>query len=99
MKWRIEPAARLELVDAASWYDAAKLGLGADFLDEFEAGLRRIEELPNAWHALGDQLRRYRLKRFPYGIIYHVGEGEIVVIAVAHLHREPGYWYARLKKP
>jgi len=99
MKWRIEAEARAELEAAVEWYEAARQGLGARFLDEFENGIRAIAAMPHAWHPLGDDLRRFRLRRFPYGIIYldRAEEAEeIVIIAVAHLHRRPGYWRHRL---
>jgi hypothetical protein len=37
------------------------------------------------------------MQRFPYGIVYELSEIEIVLIAVAHLHREPEYWRSRLQ--
>lgn len=40
-------------------------------------------------------LRRSLLARFPYGLIYTVEEQSVIVIAVAHLHREPRYWMDR----
>jgi hypothetical protein len=43
--------------------------------------------------------RRYSTlsdERFPYGIIYELSEDEIVIIAVAPLHREPEYWRSRV---
>jgi toxin ParE2 len=67
------------------------------FVREVDAGLQRVAESPNAWHPLSQRLRRYRLNRFPYGIIYQVRKNEILVIAVAHLHRRPEYWRHRLK--
>jgi hypothetical protein len=65
---------------------------------EVRDGLKRVTELPNAWHRLGPRIRRYRLKRFPYGIVYAPLPEEIAVIAVMHLHRNPGYWTKRLKQ-
>jgi len=41
-------------------------------------------------------LRRCLLSRFPYGIIYGVDSETIIVVAVAHLHREPRYWIDRI---
>jgi hypothetical protein len=35
------------------------------------------------------------LKRFPFGVIYSVEGQDVIVIAVAHLHRKPGYWTSR----
>ena len=34
--------------------------------------------------------------RFPYSLVYGIDEETVVVIAVAHLHREPRYWVDRL---
>jgi plasmid stabilization system protein ParE len=95
MKWHIQAAAEAEVEEATRWYEAIREGLGAEFLDEFDAGIQRIAEFPHAWHPLGGSTRQHRLNRFPYGIIYQVREDEIVIFAVAHLHRQPGYWRKR----
>lgn len=97
MKWHIEAAAQIEVDDAADWYEAARVGLAAEFLDEFEAAVRRISEFPRAWPTIGERTRQHRLNRFPYGVVYRVREDEIVILAVAHLHRGPGYWRSRLE--
>ncbi len=96
MRVRILPAAKTEIEEAADWYEVAREGLAARFLDELDTGLRRIAEHPNAWHPLSPRVRRYRLNRFPYGIIYHLCEDEVLVVAIAHLHRHPGYWRHRV---
>jgi toxin ParE2 len=57
----------------------------------------RIERFPEAWHPLSEGIRRCRLGRFPYGLIYAMDNSDIVVLAVAHLHRRPDYWRDRLK--
>ena len=36
------------------------------------------------------------MKRFPYTIVYTEFAEEILIIAVAHTSREPGYWRRRL---
>lgn len=43
-------------------------------------------------------MRRCRLSRFPYGLIYAIENADTLVLAVAHLHREPDYWRDRLKR-
>ena len=58
----------------------------------------RIARFPEAWHLLGEGIRRRRLSGFPYGLIYSVDKGDILVLAVAHLHRRPDYWRDRLKR-
>ena len=36
------------------------------------------------------------MTRFPYGVMYGIDEDTIIVIAVAHLHRDPRYWIDRI---
>ena len=95
MKAILAEAARHELADAIAYYDAQGQGLGNSFLDEFLEAVSRIEELPEAWQQLSRNTRRCRLKRFPYGLIYRVRGDVALIIAVAHLHREPDYWRGR----
>ena len=47
---------------------------------------------------LGERMRRCLLRRFPYGLIYHEELGDILNVAMAHLHRQPEYWRDRLKR-
>lgn len=38
-----------------------------------------------------------KVRNFPYGIVYHVVRDKVVIVAVMHLTRRPGYWKSRLK--
>jgi hypothetical protein len=71
--------------------------LGEEFRDEAWETVRRIKKFPEAWHLLGGSIRRCQMQRFPYGIIYEASGDEIVIIAIAHLHRKPEYWRLRLE--
>lgn len=97
MNIRLLSPALLELDEATAWYCAKSQGLDQRFLTEIETALARIQEWPTAWHSLGRGLRRYRLQTFPYGVIYAVRKDEIIIVAIAHLHRDPQYWRERLK--
>jgi plasmid stabilization system protein ParE len=90
-----DPAARDELAEAVAWYDQQREGLGDAFLIEVKRAARRIIEHPQAWSKLSRRTRRCRLARFPYGVIYQPLTNEIRILAVAHLHRKPGYWQDR----
>ncbi len=98
MKVRLLDIAELELDDAWAWHEAQAPGLGERFLVEIRAGRDLIAAFPQSWHPLGDGVRRFRLKRFPYGMIYVADPAEIVVLAVAHHHRDPEYWRGRLAR-
>lgn len=91
-------AAEAELDQAFHYYYEGELpGLGAEFLVEVSFVVDRVAEFPEAWQELVPGVRRCRLNRFPYGVVYVRRRNEIVVLAVAHLHREPENWLDRLK--
>lgn len=91
------PEAEQEMIEAALYYQSQTSGLGVDFLSEVEHALKFIIESPNTYPILKGELRRRLLRRFPFGILYRVDPEEIVVTAVAHLRRRPGYWKKRRK--
>ena len=96
MKINFLEIAQMELDDAIEYYNYESPGLGDNFLIEVLNALDRIDEFPEAWHPCSKRTRRCQTRRFPYGIIYQVREHEILVVAVANLHRKPDYWKDRI---
>ena len=97
MNVRVLEVAQQELDEAIAYYNSQAPGLGDAFLLEAVATIDRIRRFPQAWHPLGESTRRCRLRRFPYGLIYHEDKGEVLIVAVAHSHRRPDYWRDRVK--
>ena len=96
---RFHEAASDEAEAAVRWYNERVPGLGDDFRIELVSGVERIIEAPLAWtvSAYDPRARRYLLARFPYSVVYVVHENEdIVIAAVAHAKRRPGYWRERM---
>ena len=92
-----DPAAAQELQDAIDYYAAISQRLSGRLLDDVEATVGRIEQMPHAWPPVRRGLRRCLLSIFPYQIIYRI-EGETIrVLAVAHHRRRPGYWRKRIE--
>lgn len=84
------------------WYEGRQPGLGHDFFIELDRAFAMILEPPGTWplwpglpETLG--IRRFLLARFPFGIAYDFSGADVIVYAVAHLSRRPGYWKDRLK--
>ena len=87
--------AEAELQDAAAWYDERSPGLGNRFVRAVRTRIGDIADAPQRW-PLAAGTRRVLLGRFPYVLVYReVSEHEIEIVAVAHLHRRPGYWSPR----
>jgi hypothetical protein len=96
MKFRLLLPAAGELRSAARYYERQMSGLGHDFITEVRATIFRITQWPEAWQSLDAEIRRCRTQRFPFGIIYAVENGEVLVISVMHLHRHPDSWRKNL---
>jgi plasmid stabilization system protein ParE len=92
---RFLEVARTELRDAVRFYEAQRPGLGAEFRDEVRSTIERIKHLPEAWQLLSEHTRRCRTRLFPYGVIYRVESKNILIVAIAHLHRHPEHWKDR----
>lgn len=85
-----------EMTEASVFYEAATSGLGAGFLNEIQRAINILREHPELGQPIGRGLRRALLHRFPFSLIYAVKVGEILVVAIAHQRRRPGYWRGRL---
>jgi hypothetical protein len=69
--------------------------LDDEFLAGIEQGIDAIQDRPQTWPIFAGAARRYLVHRFPYGIVYVCEQGWILVLAIMHLHRKPGYWADR----
>lgn len=89
MKVRFLSPASIELDEAIRYYDHQLPGLGFRFFQEVKAAINRITLMPEAWTKIGEQTRRCLIKGFPYAVHYIAEQDEILITAVAHLHRDP----------
>lgn len=83
------------MIDAARFYESAADGLGGDFLDDIQHAIDSIRTQPEVGSPVAQGFRRTLVRRFPYSIIYVVEPGQIVVAAIAHQRRRPGFWQGR----
>ncbi len=90
------PAAREEFLEAVDYYAGDSATLGADFLAEVEHAVERIARFPNQGSPYLSGTRRVLLHRFPFSIVYEAKPDDLLIVAVAHQHRRPGYWLNRL---
>jgi hypothetical protein len=96
VKVRLLTLAQQEVDEAYLWFEEQLEGKGVDFLDEFDRVVRLVKAFPLASTEIEPEIRRCLFARFPYSLIYGIEQETIVVIAVAHCHREPHYWVERL---
>jgi toxin ParE1/3/4 len=97
MRLRIHRLAVAEIDHEVDYYESRHVGLGAALEDEIDAVIELILRLPLAaprWRSREDR-RVAVLDRFPFTIPYQIKGDEIVVLALAHTSRRPGYWGRR----
>lgn len=89
------PAARLEFIEASDWYEARARGLGSAFERETDRQVARIAENPMQFPIIMADVRRVRLRRFPYSLFYRISDEAVFVIACFHASRDPRVWQSR----
>ena len=92
MNLRISEFAQEELNDGVFYYELQQPGLGIRFKREVQDSINRIKRNPNTWPKERGEVRKYLLHKFPYKILYSIQDQDIVILAIAHQHRRPGYW-------
>ena len=93
---RLLTEASNEIAETVAFYEKCQSGLGAAFAVEFERTVQLVQQYPESGRSLGSRFRQMLTNRFPFALIYAEREQELLVIAVAHTSRKPGYWKDRL---
>ena len=89
--------AEQEFIEAALWYESKEPGLGVKFRNELAHVIARIAEDPFLWRERPAGYRRVNCPVFPYYVAYVTRNNLIIIIAIAHGHRKPGYWKTRVE--
>jgi len=97
MRFEFHPDALAEYADAARYYAGCQAGLELRFIACVESAIRRILENPGRGSFFDRDARRCLTHIFPYAILYTIEPDYVLIVAVMHCHREPGFWRTRLK--
>ena len=92
---KLHPEAQIEYLEALRWYREQSLIAARRFETEFDTAIGTIQAAPERWAQYFEGSRRFLLHRFPFGIVDESSPGVILVVAVAHVRRRPGYWRDR----
>jgi plasmid stabilization system protein ParE len=92
-----------EYEDAILYYELARPGLGDGFVREVEAALALTLEYPEIGTPVADtppelKVRRQLIRRFGVEVDYMIESDTILVVALFHCKRRPGYWAQRLTR-
>ena len=99
MTWKFHPEALAEYREATLYYAQRDPALALRFVETVEDAIRRIREAPERRRVLDEDVRRCLTRVFPYGALYTIEPEDILIVAVMHCGREPGYRKRRVTTP
>jgi len=99
MRYAFHPDALEEYDEAARWYAEREPAVGLRFIAAVEDAIDQILDSPTRWRVVDEDVRRCLTRVFPYGVLYTIEPEFVLIVAVMHCSREPGYWKLRLTKP
>jgi toxin ParE1/3/4 len=95
MRFQFHPEARAEYREAALFYARQRRGLGVKFAEEIETAISQIVANPRQFRIKEEEVRCCLTRRFPYALLYTIEPERVLIVAVMHGSREPGYWKHR----
>ena len=84
-------AARQEYLQAGSYYAQVDSEIAGRFYEEIERLILEIRQDPQRFRIFEGKVRRHFSTFFPYAVLFLDRPGSIVIIAVMHMKRAPGY--------
>lgn len=91
------PEAEREVIDAWQWYSAIDEQLGERFKIELSRVEAQVQRAPETWDHYLHGTQAFRFKGFPFVLCYLNLKNRIIVVALVHARRRPGYWAHRVK--
>lgn len=92
----LHPLAQDEYEMAVRWYQSRNRRAGERLARAIERLLVEIGRHPERYSWYDDEHREAPVAHYPYNLVYKVLEsGSVLVVAVAHSSREPGFWQGR----
>lgn len=96
LPYRFASAAEEELAKSILFYRDISPELADDFVTQLDRVIELLRRSPKLGTLGDDDLRKFPLTRFPFNIHYRIESETIVIYAVAHQSRRPGYWRSRI---
>ena len=88
-------AAEEELLSEITYLELRLPGLGRRFYREVQRAEKVLAQFPESGREISPGLRKCALRAFPFSLIYSIEKDSLLILAVAHQRRRPGYWLGR----
>jgi toxin ParE1/3/4 len=88
-------AAEEELLSEIAYFELHLPGLGRRFYTEVQRVEKLLAQFPQSGQEISPGARKYAMRAFPFSLIYSIEKDSLLILAVAHQRRRPGYWLRR----
>lgn len=96
-KIEISAEAENDFDSSYSFYYDESPGLANQFYRRINTGLENIKKSPHTYPLAHKNLRKYKVKTFPFVIYFQINGPVIQVIAIFHTSRNPQIWNTRIE--
>jgi hypothetical protein len=82
----------LDFTEAFNYYNNISITLGLNFYNKFEQAIHKLSLSPYNYYNLTKKLRRIRLGKFPYMIVYKISGSTVIAAGLFHQSSKPSKW-------
>ena len=90
------PGARRDFDESFDWYAERSGHTARRFTEAVDAALEKVAGMPTQFSSTDGVHRECPVKKFPFRIVYRLIDQRVIVVAIAHAKRQPGYWRNRI---
>ena len=89
------PGARRDFDESFDWYAKREIQVAMRFANAINSALVEVATNPARFASVDGAHHESALKKFPFRIVFRLVANRVLVVAVAHAKRRPGYWMGR----
>jgi len=97
----IGKSAQCDIRDALDWYAGESISALERFWNGLQNCFEDLSKRPETFDVVrqSPNYRKVKLHKFPYYIVFRVGEprSKILIVAVVHIKRDPAVWVRNLR--
>ena len=87
--------ARIDFDQSFDWYAERSVGAAIGFASTVDDALENIIIDPSRFPSTHGGCASCALERYPFRIVFRNEPDRLVVVAIAHAKRRPGFWHGR----
>jgi len=92
---RYHPLIADDLASATGYYDDVSLDLGNRFRSSVRQSLKSIQEYPESYGVIHQQIRAAIMDRFPYVVLFELRENTVFILSIVHAASDRDGWFDR----